>query len=427
MRKLLFLAFVPLLLLAACGGAGVTGNPGGGGGGGTPPPTQTIAPVGPPNVELLTMDTGPSGLSPSALNTAFVTIVVCLPGTTTCQTVDHIEVDTGSSGLRILSAALPAGFNLPVQTTAGGMTVAECLPFADGSSFGPVVTADLQLPKSGKTASGINVQLIGAPGYTLPSDCMTQPENTVDTFGANGILGVGPFLQDCGAACAQQVIPMAYYNCSGAAPMTCAGATLAVAQQVSNPVGSFDDGMDNNGVIVELPAVAAGGAATISGALVFGIGTETNNVLGSATVLPADDYGYVRAAFNGQTGLFAALDSGSTLIYFTDSIPTCASPLTGLYCPNSTLSLTATLTGASGSPSKAAPFSVQSGTVLNTTPADFAAVPQLGGPLSVVNSPPSPAEVIQFDLGMPFYFGQNVYTAIEGQSTPGGTGPYFAY
>ena len=32
-----------------------------------------------------------------------------------------------------------------------------------------------------------------------------------------------------------------------------------------------------------------------------------------------------------------------------------------------------------------------------------------------------------FDWGLPFFFGRNVYTAIELQTTPGGTGPYFAY
>jgi hypothetical protein len=32
-----------------------------------------------------------------------------------------------------------------------------------------------------------------------------------------------------------------------------------------------------------------------------------------------------------------------------------------------------------------------------------------------------------FDFGLPFFFGRTVYTAIEGQPTPGGTGPYVAF
>jgi len=34
---------------------------------------------------------------------------------------------------------------------------------------------------------------------------------------------------------------------------------------------------------------------------------------------------------------------------------------------------------------------------------------------------------VQFDLGMPYFFGRNVFTAIENQPTPAGNGPYFAF
>jgi hypothetical protein len=32
-----------------------------------------------------------------------------------------------------------------------------------------------------------------------------------------------------------------------------------------------------------------------------------------------------------------------------------------------------------------------------------------------------------FDWGLPFYFGRNVFTAIEGQSTSAGAGPFVAF
>lgn len=35
-----------------------------------------------------------------------------------------------------------------------------------------------------------------------------------------------------------------------------------------------------------------------------------------------------------------------------------------------------------------------------------------------------PKSLDGFDWGLPFFYGRNVFTAIEGQSTPGGTGPY---
>src|SRR5207248_2177278 len=76
---------------------------------------QTIATPGPPNVEILTVDAGPAG----GVNTAFVSVQVCVPGTTTCQTIDHVEVDTGSIGLRIL-ADVPFTLTLPPATNGRG-------------------------------------------------------------------------------------------------------------------------------------------------------------------------------------------------------------------------------------------------------------------------------------------------------------------
>src|SRR4029077_11454568 len=217
-----------------------------------------------------------------------------------------------------------------------------------GSSFGPLATADIQMPTSGKTAANVSVQVIGAPGYTVPSGCPGTPENSVTAFGANGILGVGPFAQDCGPACADTVnFPTGwYYTCSN--PATCAAASATTAQQLQNPVTLFST--DNNGVIVELPSPPAGGTASLTGgALVFGIDTENNNALGSATVLLIDGVtGFVQASFNGSVGLNAALDSGSNANFINDSsIPACTAAV-GFYCPPSTGSLTSPLQSAGG-------------------------------------------------------------------------------
>ncbi|MDQ1387146.1 MAG: hypothetical protein QOF56_600, partial [Acidobacteriaceae bacterium] len=48
---------------------------------------------------------------------------------------------------------------------------------------------------------------------------------------------------------------------------------------------------------------------------------------------------------------------------------------------------------------------------------------QLGGP----DTFPGTKTQSYFDWGLPFFYGRNVYTAIETKSTPGGTGPYWAY
>ena len=415
MRKFVALALIQLGFVAACGG-------GGGYGGGTtppppPPPTQMIATPGAPNVESMMVETGPAGTG--AINTAFISVKVCAPGTTSCKTIDHIEVDTGSSGLRILSSVLTTApaITLPAHTD-GTNPLAECLRFADGDAWGPTAVADIQLPVSGESATNVNVQVIGDPAYTtLPSDCMTNPENTVATFGANGILGVGPFAQDCGSACVGSIPSTGafYYSCPS--PSSCTGASLStLLQQVQNPVTLF--ATDHNGVIIELPAVGSAGTTTVSGSLVFGIGTRTNNGLGSATVLPEDPNSFfITATYKGTAYTDGYLDSGSNGNFFTDSALATCTTNPNFYCPASTMSETATLQGTSAA-TLTANFSVANADTLffNTS---YTAFSNLGGTLL--------GDPAGFDLGLPFFYGHNVFTAIEGNIVSGNMAPFFAY
>ena len=413
------LALIQLGFLAACGGGGYgrgTTTP--------PPPTQMIATPGPPNVETLTVDAGPTG----GVNTAFVSVQICVPGTMTCQTIDHIEVDTGSTGLRIL-ADVPFTLTLPQATNgSGGPPMTECLQFADGSSYGSLRVAYITLPGSGEHAANVIVQLIGDSTYPVPtgtitgqSACPGITENTVQAFGANGILGVGPFAQDCGGGCAAPNPPLAgvYYNC--ASPSTCVDANASLTEQVANPVSMFTT--DNNGVIVELPAVGAAGITTVSGSLVFGIGTRTNNALGMATVLPEDpNSGFITATYKGIAYAAGYIDSGSNGNFFTDSSLTQCTTATGFYCPASTMSESATLQGTTAT-MLAADFSVANAETLFSN-ASYTAFSNLAG---TIPNPPPPPQAQPFDLGLPFFYGQNVFTAIEGNTVSGTMGPFFAY
>jgi hypothetical protein len=376
---------------------------------------QVIATPGMPNVEAMTVDAGPAGVN--AVNTAYISVTVCVPGTTTCKTIDHIEVDTGSIGLRIMSSVLTAApaITLPAETDGSGNPLGECLQFADGTSWGSLAIADIQLPVSGETAANLHVQVIGDPAYpTVPTDCTGIPENTVVAFGANGILGVGPFIQDCGSACVAAATPLTvYYSCPS--PSTCAAANASLAEQVPNPVTLFVT--DSNGVIVELPAVASAGSTTTSGSLVFGIGTRTNNGLGTATVLPEDpNTGWITGTYKGTVYTDSYLDSGSNANFFTDSSLTPCTSNPNFYCPASTMSETATLRGTNAA-TLTANFSVANADTLFSI-TSYTAFSNLGG----TNS-----DTAGFDLGLPFFYGHNVFTAIENASTPGGVGPYFAY
>ena len=66
-------------------------------GGTTPPVTPTVN-----NVQAVVVDSGPTlnGQPIGANDELFTTVTICVPGTTTCQSIDHVLVDTGSSGLR---------------------------------------------------------------------------------------------------------------------------------------------------------------------------------------------------------------------------------------------------------------------------------------------------------------------------------------
>ena len=75
---------------------------------------RTVTPAS--NVVSVVVNGGPGG---DSVNTAYTTVTVCAPGSTTnCQTIDNIQVDTGSYGLRLLASAL--SLTLPVTTAASG-------------------------------------------------------------------------------------------------------------------------------------------------------------------------------------------------------------------------------------------------------------------------------------------------------------------
>ncbi len=386
--------------LASCGGGGDSMGSSGGGASGN-------------NVVSATVSGGPSN---NSVNVLYTTVKVCLPGTSNCQTIDNIQVDTGSYGLRILAPVLTLTF--PVLTLANGSALVECTSFVDGYSWGPVTLADVSI--SGESASSVPVQIIGDSRYpTVPANCSdTGPaEDTVAAFGANGIIGVGPFPSDCGDYCAQNVTEptIEYYACS--TESNCTGTTVPVASQVPNPVTLF--ATDNNGVIITLPSAANAGTTTLTGSLIFGIDTQSNNASGTETVVPiatsGSNYGFITSVFNGTSMPMSFIDSGSNGYYFPDSsLTTCTnSGFTDFYCPSSTTSLTGEMQLASGT--STVDFVVASAEQISD--ADFV-YPGLAGTNPMTDS---------FDWGLPFFFGRRVAVAIYGATTSAGTGPYIAY
>ena len=191
---------------------------------------------------------------------------------------------------------------------------------------------------------------------------------------------------------------------------------MAVAQQLPNPVALFS--VDNNGTIIELPSIPAAGAATVAGSLIFGIGTQANNALGSAKVLATDPItGYIVTNFDGQE-LRHELHRQrlEPVLHRQQSLPAMYRRGGGLLLPADYAILSATLQGTNNTAS--ASFSIANADQLlqpiqASMPSDNVAAP--GGDPSV------------FAWGLPFFYGRHVYTAIETRHTPGGTGPYFAF
>jgi len=391
------------LSLLSCGGGGNLSAP-------PPPPTGN-------NTVSVIVDQGPLPTTNATANTLYTTITVCSPGSSTnCQTIDHIEVDTGSYGLRILAPAMNATLNLPVQMASSGNPLLECTQFVDGYSWGPVVLGDVQI--GGESVASLPIQSIGDSRFTtIPSDCsIGNEEDTVATFGANGILGIGPFVLDC-PACETQVIAGTYYSCTAT---TCTGTIVPAANQVPNPVPSF--AKDNNGTIIQLPAVANAGAATVTGTLTFGIDTQSNNASGTQTVMTVNDVAELTMIFNGTNLPQSFIDSGSNGIYFTDpGISLCTDAgLTSFYCPGNNLTLPLTIQGQNGVMTNNLTFLVGNAQTMLSNPAaaNYAAFPLLAGTNSNAQS---------FDFGLAFFYSRRVATAIEGNTTTVGTGPYVAF
>ena len=393
MPRLALVATLALLCLAGCGGTGSTGFSTGG--------------SSSQNSQAISVNAGPTGQYANGL---FTSVTVCFPGSLSCQTIPDVLVDTGSSGLRILNTVIQ--LTLPAQNATSGNPLVECAQFADGFTWVPVKLADVKL--AGESASNVPIQIIDPTTFTIPTACSNTgtPENTLATLLANGILGMGNFRQDCGPACVNTG-PGFYFACSSSSTCIETGATLA--QQLQNPVWMFSG--DNNGVVIQLPQIPASGAPSASGSIIFGIGTQANNALGSATVLTLAANGTFSTTLGATTYSGSFMDSGSNGIFFLDSattgIPACPGGNSGFYCPSATQNLAATNRGANAA-STVVNFSVANAQTLFST--GNSAFNNLAGP-----NPGS------FDWGLPFFLGRTVFTAIEGQSTPGGTGPYLAY
>jgi hypothetical protein len=359
-----------------------------------------------------------SDTSNGYLNKPCVSVTVCSPDQSVCQTVNDVLLDTGSYGLRVFRSALPGNMALTQNLSGTGGSLAECIQFADGSSvWGPVQTAAVKL--GNEPAVPMAIQVIDSTFASRPAQCGAA-DATPSAAGFTAILGVGVFTEDCGPGCASRTNNGVYFSCTGS---SCTGTMVAAANQVKNPVAQLP--ADNNGVILSLPNVPVLGSTSVNGSLILGIGTQANNTQSPApTVFPTDQSALITTTFHGTT--FSAangnggsfIDSGSNGYFIPNvdptDLPICSGNNSAWYCPPTTETLSAMISGAGGSPSKTVNFSVANFVTLSSTSNnvfnDIAGTSTFG-----------------FDWGLPFFFGRSVSVGFEGLSALGTTGPFVAF
>jgi Protein of unknown function (DUF3443) len=395
------------LMLFACGG-------GGGGSSSTSTPTNTPSsdtPAALPvdyissNIAANAISFGVQKWYGNNINIPYVSVTICQPGTSQCQTIGNILLDTGSSGLRVLSSAL-GSLQLSTQTN-NGSPVLECASFLSGLTWGPVKTADIKM--SSEIASSMPIQVIGDTNYlSAPnSNCNGLPAlQDKNSLNANGILGVSLLIAD----------NQNYFSCSSAQSSSCTPIAQARNLQVQNPIASF--ATNNNGLVMQMAVIGSVGASSATGILYFGVDTQSNNSSSGANIIPTNSIGLFTTTFNGVSYSNSFIDSGSNGLFFPagnqSTILKSCTTSTGFYCPSTTQNYTASVplkNNATGTIN----FSVANADSLLTS--NNYAYSNLGG-----------NQQGQFDWGLPFFYGKNVYFGLTGKSSANaGTGPYYGY
>lgn len=393
------LAAATAVLVTACGGGdGGSGNNNSGNNGNSGSDGNSG------NTAVITVGTGVANV----INIPTISVKVCAPGTSNCQVVSNVLVDTASYGLRLVGSAVSGVLgNLP-QVTSGGAPVAECGKFVSSYTWGSVRTVDLSIGT--EQATSLPVQIIGDLGTTnVPSSCTNggASANSASALGANGILGIGPAPYDCGTTCATSTSSSNnYYACPNGSNANCAVTLVPLAQQVANPVHRF---ANSDGVSVQMPDISPNGQANATGTLTFGLPN-----LSGKTVMTSTTTGDVSATFQGRN-VTAFFDTGSNAYFFNDSAQTVCSRNTEFYCPASATTYSATLSGQNGV-SGVVSMPVANADSLFSNPSTFA-FSNIAGPFGSSS---------WLDIGMPHFYGKTIYFGMD-KTASGGAQPFVAF
>ncbi len=306
MRALGMFALVGLALaLGGCGGGG-----GGGGGSSTPPPAAQ-------NVQPISVDAGPA----SVANIVFVSVTVCAPGSSD-QLPDHRSRPGRHRFVRLASALVGAFAGAGVaaaarrerQSARRVRAVRRRLQLGIGETRRPAPSPANRRARCRCMSSAIPRSSRFRTAARAPGRRRTRCRPSAPTA--------------CSGSASSSRIAAAPARKKSLAVPTTAVPRPAASQRRSRLPSSCKTRWRNSAWTttarsLSSAAIPAAGAATAAGFIIFGIGTQTNNALGSAKVLTTDpETGYIVTAFNGQTYTTSYIDSGSSVVlHWYESLP----------------------------------------------------------------------------------------------------------
>ena len=331
---------------------------------------------------------------------AYVSVVVC-DSSDHCVTVPYVQVDTGSTGLRLRYQTV-AGLDLQPMVPASGAQLDECAPFVTGYVWGPVEQASVQLGDEPRIELPIQVYGSGNPGVPVTPLCASlgNDSGSLRALGANGILGIQGLVH----------APAGSFFCTGS---SCTyKPSPPSADLVVNPVSELNDS-DNNGVILTLPPVPASGARMAQGTLTFGIDTRDDNQTTAFVPIATDAYFNMIVSSQGVNLPASTIDSGANGILGKFNIP--YDPSTMDFDPAVPQALLLTMSNEVGTlPAVSMSTSIEIANSDLLGAGSNYALDDYGG---------YDQSSTQALIGLPYFFGRSIAYVMSGKSTALGTGP----
>jgi hypothetical protein len=381
------------------------------------------------------------------LNSLCASVTICDSNSSHCQTIPGLRIDTVHAGLRIFKSAInnstlnaltpviqgtsPNELNLATFQVLQESYVLWGSIYEANITLGGETTptpTTLQIIDNGTLSTGSDQSsassalLTTLNNTTNPASNFTLITAPTGTYAANGILGIGPEQYYCNCYAGSNCINAnnnQYFACS-TTTYACNSTATPLNQQLKNPITALSQ--NNNGAILSLPSVPAGGSSSKNGYLILGIDTQSNNASTGMTVFPCtNDRSEFKTTLQGNTFQYSLFQTLSNYNYIGSNLSIASSSSPQYYTPSSVQTLR--------------------GSILGTTNyLDFQLY--IGNSLTINNYYQTSRALCVFSefaaynnnnsgyntlYGLPFFLGRNVFIGFESASSNLGSGRYYAF